>query len=197
MDAETQRLPALRPEQLDAEQRAVYDALTTGARGRNAGGIEIAADGSLAGPFNAMLHAPQVGGVLQQVGAALRYSGVLPGRARELAVLLVAAHHRSAYEWYAHAAIADRLGIEAELVDAIRTGAEPRPVDPVERAVVAATRELLDTGDLTDASWAAARAVLDEAAVVELVTLVGYYGLLALQLRVFRVSPPPAARARK
>lgn len=62
--------------------------------------------------------------------------------------------------------------------------------DARERVVHAVTRELLAQGDLGDALYAEAAATLGRAALVELVTLVGYYGVLALQMRVFRVGVP-------
>ncbi|MDQ4117150.1 MAG: carboxymuconolactone decarboxylase family protein, partial [Actinomycetota bacterium] len=66
---------------------------------------------------------------------------------------------------------------------------------PLERAVLVATRELLHTGDLDDDAWAAAHAALGDAGLVELTTLVGYYELLARQLRVFRVPVPDSGAA--
>lgn len=183
------RLRGLRPDDLDDAQRRVHAELTGGARG----GVPTAGDGSLAGPFNAMLHAPAVGDPLQELGAALRTRGALPDRARELAVLAVAARHRSAFEWWAHAAIAARLGVPDELVEAVRLQEPAAPQDAGERAVLEATRALLSTGDLDDAQYAAAREVLGDAGLVELTTLVGYYALLAMQLRVFRVALPEGA----
>ena len=187
-----QRLPALRPDDLDDAQRAVHAELTGGARG----GVPTAADGSLAGPFNAMLHAPWVGGPLQELGAALRTRGTLPGRARELVVLAVSAQHRSEFEWWAHAPIADRLGVSPELVRALGEGRPAEPADELERVVLDAARALLVTGDLDDEQWSAAHRVLGDAGLVELSTLVGYYALLALQLRLFRVRPPDDDGAR-
>ncbi len=180
------RLPALRPADLIATQHDVYSAITGGARG----GVPTAPDGSLAGPFNAMLHAPWVGMELQELGAALRSRGRLPARARELAVLAVAAHHRSAFEWWAHARIAADAGVPDELVAAVQAGTAALPEDPVERAALVATRDLLRTGDLDDDAWDAAHAALGDGGLVELTTLVGYYELLARQLRVFRVPLP-------
>jgi 4-carboxymuconolactone decarboxylase len=185
------RLPDLRPADLDDAQRAVYSAITGGPRG----GVPTAPDGSLAGPFNAMLHAPWVGAELQELGGALRTRGRLPARARELAVLAVAAHHRSGFEWWAHTRIAADAGVPDALVQAVRSGAGPLPDDPVERAALVATRELLRTGDLDDDAWAAAHAALGDAGLVELTTLVGYYELLARQLRVFRVPVPDGGPA--
>jgi len=189
----TERLARLRPDELSEGQQRLYDALTGGPRGAPGSGMEIRVDGSLGGPFNAMLHHPGVGAALQELGAQLRFAAALSGRCRELAVLLVAAHHRSEYEWQAHAALAQREGLTAKQVEALRTGGEPDLDDEVERATVAATRELLATGDLADASYRRAADALGEAGLVELTALIGYYGLLALQMRVFRVPLPPGA----
>ena len=182
------RLRPLRPGELDAAQRAVYEALT-----EPAGRVRRDPDGSLQGPFDAMLRAPRSGAALQSVGAALRYRGVLPERVRELATLLVAAHHRSAYEWHAHAPLAAAAGLPEPLVEAIRTGGPVQPEDPAERAAAVAVAQLLTTGDLDDDTWAGAVGALGEAGAVELTTLVGYYSLLALQMRVLRVPLPDGA----
>jgi 4-carboxymuconolactone decarboxylase len=184
------RLRPLHPDELDADQRAVYDALAD-----PPGRVGLDPDGSLQGPFDAMLRAPRSGAALQSVGAALRYRSVLSERVRELATLLVAAHHRSAFEWHAHAPLAAAAGLPDALVEAIRTGGPVEPDDPAERAAAVAVGELLATGDLDDGTWAGAVGALGEAGAVELTTLVGYYSLLATQMRVLRVPLPPDAPA--
>ena len=186
----SRRLRPLRPDELDAEQRAVYDALAD-----PPGRVRLDADGSLQGPFDAMLRAPRSGAALQTVGAALRYRSALTERVRELATLLVAAHHRSAFEWYAHAPLAAAAGLPDALVEAVRTGGSVEPDDPAERAAAVAVAQLLTSGDVDDDAWAAAVETLGEAGAVELTTLVGYYSLLALQMRVLRVPLPDDAQA--
>jgi 4-carboxymuconolactone decarboxylase len=184
------RLRPLRPDELDPDQRAVYDALAD-----PPGRVGLAPDGSLHGPFDAMLRAPRSGAALQSVGAALRYRSVLPERVRELATLQVAAHHRADFEWYAHAPLATAAGLPAALLEAIRTGAPVEPDDPAERAAAVAVTQLLATGDIDDDAWASAVGALGEAGAVELTTLVGYSSLLAMQMRVLRVPLPPGAPA--
>jgi 4-carboxymuconolactone decarboxylase len=49
---------------------------------------------------------------------------------------------------------------------------------------------MVDRGDLDDELYTETAAVLGEAGLFELTTLVGYYATLALQLRVFRVPVP-------
>jgi 4-carboxymuconolactone decarboxylase len=184
------RLRPLRPDELDADQRAVYDALAD-----PPGRVGLAPDGSLQGPFDAMLRAPRSGAALQSVGAALRYGSVLSERVRELATLQVAAHHRSDFEWYAHAPIAAAAGLSAALLEAIRTGGPVEPDDPAERVAAIVVAQLLTTGDVDDDAWAGAVGHLGETGSVELTTLVGYYSLLAMQMRVLRVPLPPDAPA--
>lgn len=186
------RLPLLLPGSLSDEQRAVYEAVTGGPRADDPNPpFELADDfGRLHGPFNAMLYSPPVGLPLQDLGAALRFRTGFTRREREIATLVVAAHVRSDYEWYAHERIGRRHGLTGEEIDAVREGRAPLLGDVRERVVYEAARQLAAEDDLADAVFTEAVATLGRAAVVELVTLVGYYRALALQLRVFRVGVP-------
>jgi 4-carboxymuconolactone decarboxylase len=189
------RLPLLLPGSLSDEQRAVYEAVTGGPRAEGRTPPFGLADdiGRLHGPFNAMLYSPSVGLPLQDLGAALRFRTAFTKREREIATLVVAAHARSDYEWYAHERIGRRHGLTDAEIDALRAGRAPLLGDVRERVVHEAARQLATEGDLADAVFTEAVATLGRAAVVELVTLVGYYQALALQLRVFRVGLPDGA----
>jgi len=151
----------------------------------------VDAEGRLQGPFNALLHHPALGTAVQEVSRRLRFDGVLPGRAREVVILVVAASQRSDFEWAAHAPIARALGIPDDVVAAIARGTVPELTDPVERAAAELARELVTTGDAADATWDRVQPVLGDAGVVEVSTTVGVYQLIAQQLRLFRVPAPP------
>ena len=183
------RLARLQPPFRNEDQQQLYASITSGPRGGAQGPFTLVDDtGALAGPFNAMLLQPRLGGALQALGTAVRFQGSLPGRSRELVILIVAAHWSSAFEQHAHEAAGRLAGLtEAELA-AVRAGQEPGLADPAERAAIRAARALVRAGDLDDEEYAAAVAALGEAGVFELTTLVGYYAMLALQLRVFRVG---------
>jgi 4-carboxymuconolactone decarboxylase len=183
------RLPWPRPEELDAPRRAVYDAVVDGPRA--SGPFQLTdAEGRLEGPFNAMLVSPGVGLALQQLGAAVRYRTSLSDRARELAILALAAIRRSDFEWYAHERVGRGAGLsDAELV-ALRDGGCAETFSDQERAVLEAIRALATTGDLDDEAFSAAQSALGREALAELVVLVGYYDLLALSLRVWRTPLP-------
>ncbi|RCV48540.1 carboxymuconolactone decarboxylase family protein [Marinitenerispora sediminis] len=183
------RIPRLRPEQLDERQRAVYADIAGGPRAAGPQLFRLTGDdGALEGPFNAMLLQPALGDALQRLGGAIRYEGALSDRARELAILVVAAHWDSAFERHAHEAVGAHVGLtEAELA-AVRTGGDPGLDDPVEAAVVRTARLLTARAGLTDDEYAEAVRVLGPAGLFELTTLVGYYATLALHLRVFGVE---------
>jgi 4-carboxymuconolactone decarboxylase len=184
------RIPKLAPSSLDDEQRALYDAI---AGGRRAQGPQLFRlvddDGCLEGPFNAFLLQPRLGSALQALGASVRYDTGLDNRCREIAILAVAAHWRSGFEWYAHEGAARTAGLgDAELA-AVRDGFDAALAG--REAVVARTaRALLERGDLDDAEYLTAVEHLGTGGLFELLTLVGYYATLALQLRVFRVPAP-------
>ncbi|SEU26198.1 carboxymuconolactone decarboxylase family protein [Nonomuraea wenchangensis] len=180
------RLAGLRPDELDEEQRQVYQAIAGGPRSVGPQPFALAdEEGRLRGPFNAMLLSPPVGGALQAVGAAVRYGSVLPARVRELAILAVAAWWDSAFEREAHEAVGRACGLTEDELATLREGGLPEPDDPAERAALRAVAALTARGRLDDEEYAGAVAALGERGLFELTTLVGYYGTLALQLRVF------------
>lgn len=184
----TSRVQAFTPEALSDEQRALYAAIAGGPRAQGPQHFPLTRpDGSLRGPFNALLLAPALGGALQDVGAAIRYRGALSDRAREIAILLVAAHWDSAFEREAHEAVGAAAGLSDAELGALRRG--DAGVFAGDEGLVAAVTAQLLGGDLDDELWDAASVALGEAVVFELTTLVGYYATLALQLRVFRVAP--------
>jgi 4-carboxymuconolactone decarboxylase len=184
------RLAKLAPESLDADQRAVYDSITGGPRAQGPKLFDLVdQEGRLEGPFNAFLLQPRLGGPLQALGAAVRYRTHLSDRAREIAILVVSVHWDSAFERYAHEAVGRHAGLtDAELADLRAERYDGLPAD--EALVAETTRLLAADGDLDDLAYTAAVAGLGEDGLFELLTLVGYYAGLALQLRVFRVPAP-------
>ncbi|GIT24472.1 MAG: hypothetical protein CM1200mP41_05160 [Gammaproteobacteria bacterium] len=125
------RIPELNPAEMDTAQKAVYDSILAGPRG------------SARGPFHAWLHSPELADRAQHLGAFCRYSTSLPPALSELAILVVARHWRSQFEWYAHAPMAFEAGISAAVIEAIRCHQEPDLVEPDQRVVYAFVGQLL------------------------------------------------------
>jgi 4-carboxymuconolactone decarboxylase len=190
-----ERVVRLRPEALTSEQARVYEHITGGPRGQGPRVFDITdAQGVLLGPFNAMLFSPRVGDKLQALGAALRYESSLPDRVREAIILVVAAYHRSAFERHAHEAVGRQAGLTSQEIESLREES-PAEVftDAAEQAAVNAAHQLLTRGDCDDDCFAALIRQHGNAGVFEVATLVGYYSLLAMQLRLFRADEEPGS----
>jgi 4-carboxymuconolactone decarboxylase len=187
------RIPKLPPAELDDEQRALYDAIAGGRRAQGPQLFRLSdADGCLEGPFNAFLLQPRLGSALQALGAAVRYETALDDRSREIAILVVAAHWRSDFERYAHEAVGRAAGLTDAHLAAIQDGrlGQPGALTGREAVVARTAAALAARGDLDDAEYREAAGQLGADGLFELLTLVGYYATLALQLRVFRVPAP-------
>jgi 4-carboxymuconolactone decarboxylase len=184
------RLPDLRREQLAADGQAVWDAIV-GTRGNRL----VTENGGLAGPFNAFVHAPKVGRVLAELGATLRFGTTLERRLTEIAIITVGAHWQAEFEWWAHARMAREHGIADAVVDAIGRGEDPPFRVHDEQTVYAVASQLTSTGGVDDDTYAAARDLLGDAGMVELITLCGYYTLISFVLNAFDVPGPPGVRS--
>ncbi|NKZ02252.1 carboxymuconolactone decarboxylase family protein [Actinomadura latina] len=181
------RQHAFTPDELDGDRLALYQAITEGPRAQGPRLFDLVAEsGALLGPFNGFLLRPALGDALQRLGAAVRYQGSLSGRAREMAILVVAAHWDSEFERTAHEAVGRAAGLTETELAAIAAQAPLHLHDPHEAAVLRLTRALA-AGDVDDETWASCVPPLDRETVFELTTLVGYYSTLALQMRAFRV----------
>ena len=154
------RVQPFEPGALAPAQRELYEAIAGGPRAQGPQHFALTRpDGSLRGPFNAFLLAPELGrrtaGPRRRDPLSRRRS---PTRAREIAILLVAAHWDSAFEREAHEAVARHpVSRDDELAALAR-----RRCDRVRRRRGrrgAATVQLL-AGDLDDELWRAASAAL-------------------------------------
>ena len=185
------RLAAIRPADANSAQREVIDAIAGGARGRDRPLDSLLDErGGLAGPFNAWVHRPDLGIVVQSLGERLRFQGNLPGAAREIAILTVGAKWMAEYEWWAHVRVGRREGVSDETIDAIHRGQRPLLTDPVEQAAYDFTASLLAAGRVDAELYDTTRAHLGDGGLVELVTLAGYYTLVSFTLNAFEVPLP-------
>jgi 4-carboxymuconolactone decarboxylase len=183
------RLSPLRRDELDPAGQDVWDKVV----GTRSGQL-VGADGALVGPFNAFVHAPDVGRRLASLGAVLRFGTSIERRLSEVAIITVGARWKAEFEWWAHARMAREHGVSDAVVDAIGRGEEPPFTADDERTSYAVAHELANTGQLSQAGYDAALDLLGEAGMVELVSLCGYYTLISYVLNAFDVMLPPGAR---
>ena len=176
------RIPEPTRAELAPDGQAVYDRI---ARTR----------GQTRGPYGVLLHHPPLAEAVAALGEQLRFRSLLPGADRELAILTAGREHEALYEWAAHEPIARREGTRPEAIAAVRDGGPIDGLRPREAVIVDTVRMLLREHRLTDEQFARADTELGRAALIELVTLAGYYGMIAGILNAFEMDLPPGAIA--
>jgi 4-carboxymuconolactone decarboxylase len=172
------RIPEIDFDSLTPEQRKVHEAIVAGPRG------------GLHGPLKIWLRSPEFAARAQDLGAFCRYHTSLPKRLSELAILITGAHWKAGFEWFVHAPTAIEAGIAPDAVEAIRTGRKPLLARKDEAALYDFTRELLETHRVGEATYRRAEAELGTVGIVELVGILGYYGLISMTINAFRVPIP-------
>jgi 4-carboxymuconolactone decarboxylase len=177
------RFKEIPPETMTEEQRAVCAQMIAGIRGR------------VPPPFQALLPSPTLCGHAQALGEFLRFQTSLPPRLSELAILVTARFWTAQYEWHVHAQMAEKGGLDPQIIAAI---AEHR--DPVvlmkddERAVYGFARMLHEKHKVDDHTYKEAVRQIGARGTVELVGLLGYYTLISMTLNVFEVPVPGGAQ---
>src|SRR5215831_18639966 len=178
------RLPPLTEETLDAEQRALLDSMRSGPRG---GRVQ------LRGPFGVYMLAPKYGELTQQLGAHVRFNTAVEPRLSEFAILCTARIWRAQYEWHAHAPIAEKAGVKAEVIRDIKTGRTPKKAAKDERAIFDFVQELYKKRRVGERNYKRVQGFLGDKGIVELVGILGYYAGVSMVLNVFNVPLPDGA----
>src|SRR5215216_7912790 len=149
--------------EMTPEQKRVHDQIVSGKRGR------------FGGPFHLLIRAPGVCEHAAPLGEYLRWGTSLPDRLSELAIICTARFWRAQYEWYAHAPLAEKAGVPAAAIEAIRTGGTPIFHEQDEALVYRICNEIFCTQRLSDESFAVETSTIGEQGVVEIVAIIGYY----------------------
>jgi len=175
------RLQPPDPNDLDLEQQSVFESIASGPRG------------GVRGPLAVWLHRARFAELAQALGEYCRYHTTLEPRLSELAILVTARIWRSEYEWHAHKAIALTAGLSSAVVEDIRVGRRPACENQDEAIVYEFASELHTERRVSNQTYARAVSVLGQERVVDLVGLLGYYGLISMTINVFEVPLPEAA----
>jgi 4-carboxymuconolactone decarboxylase len=172
------RFKPLSYDQLTQEQKILIEHVLSGERG------------TLNGPFNVTLRSPEMGDLAQKLGAYLRFHSSLPDRLKEFAILMTARYWTSQYEWSAHRKLALAAGLNPAVIEAVAAGARPKSMPADQEVVYNFSRELLNTKQVSDATFKAAKEKLGERGVVDLTGVLGYYSFVSMMLNIDRYPLP-------
>jgi 4-carboxymuconolactone decarboxylase len=179
--------PAL--EEMTPEQKEIREAILSTRKGTG-----------LSGPFGPWIGVPEIGKHAQALGRACRYGTSLSYRESELVILLTGAKSKSHSEFDIHVGEALKAGLTMDIIHAIPRDDDfsletvkekvlPLLANEREVAIATYTAELVDTYTISDKTYETTKAALDgkDSALVEIVSIAGYYTYVAFTLNAFRI----------
>ena len=177
------RIPALTRDEMDDEGKRIYDetVATTGRVGR--------------GPAIGYAHSPGMWETNNTASAYYENCSLSETQLRMVA-LLTARHWNAAYPWAAQARMALLAGLDRAVLDALNARERPDLASREDAAIHDAARELLETGTLGDAVFAAAEDALGYRRLADLVGIVGHFCKTAMMANVVGAEAPDDAPSR-
>ena len=185
------RLPLLPPERLSPDQKPLYEGFVKQIDEGFTSFKTKRPDGALLGPWSVWLHEPKIGPALLQYTQAVSTLGRLEDGPKQVAILLVGARFKAAYEIYSHACAGAEKGLSEAKITAISAGQRPFDLEPMEAVAFDVAAALLDGGVLPDPVYNAALKMLGKDKLSELTYLVSLYCMVAVQLNTYDVPGEP------
>ena len=183
------RFPIIPPDQMNAEQKKLFETIISGPRAQNYGG-DAANHVLKRGPFNAWMRSPEFGLKIQAVGEQIRFKSSIPKHLNEFAILITAREWTSQYEWYAHHALAMKAGLDPKIAEDVAAGKRPANMKEDEAAVYDFCTQLHRSKKVDDATFKRAKALFGEQGVIDLIGVSGYYTAVSMTLNVAEVPVP-------
>jgi 4-carboxymuconolactone decarboxylase len=173
------RFPQLTLDQLSAAQKPVGDQI-----------MKVSSVG-IGGPYNSMLRSPKLAQLLFDLFHYLRWETSLPLKLNELAILVIARQWRSQIEWFAHAPIAAKEGLSANIIAELKANQRPSGMAEDEALVYDFVTELTGTHKVSDPTYARAKALFNDQQIVDLTAVAGNYVMVAMLLAMSEQTVPP------
>jgi 4-carboxymuconolactone decarboxylase len=173
------RFPQLTMDQLDDKQKPLGEQI-----------MKISSTG-IGGPHNAMLRSPVLAQRLFDLFDYLRWQTSVPTRLNEFAILIIGRQWRSQVEWYAHAPIATKAGLSADVIAELKAGKRPSTLAEDEAVVYDFVTELTTTQKVSDQTYARANKVFNDQQIVDLTAVAGNYVMVAMLLAMAEQTVPP------
>jgi 4-carboxymuconolactone decarboxylase len=145
-------------------------------------GNTLLRDGRPINIFGTLAHHPKLLDRFNRFGGYLLNKGLLPAREREIVILRIGARAAAVYEFGQHTVIGERCGLTADEIRALagdRATCAAHPWSDDDRALIALADDLCDGDSASDATFAALRRRWNDAEIVELVVVAGFYRLVS------------------
>lgn len=125
-----------------------------------------------------------------EIAHFIRYESKLDARLKELAIMTVGYLTRAPYEWSHHVILSKDFGVSEDDIAQLVNYLEGRPHKLDERAVLAvnAAREMTNDLAMSDATFNALHAFLDNEKMVDLVVTIAHYNAMVRVLATLQVD---------
>ena len=176
------RLPVISPDQYTTEQKQAAEEFLS------------ARKTAVFGPFEPLMHSPQLMSQTRAMGDYLRYKSAIGNTLSEFVILITAREWTQDYEWHVHYPIALKAGIKQEVADAIADGRRPANMSEDEQIVYDFSIELHRNKRVSDATYNRVQQRFGNQGVVDLTGINAYYTLLAMQMNIAEYPLPKEAK---
>ena len=145
-------------------------------------------------PSGFMTYAGKAGALLSDLVEHLRYHTSLSDAVTELAICIAARATNTDYIWNAHTRLALKAGVSEEALSAVDERKSLEALTADEALIIGFGRELLESPDVSDATFDAVRRRYGENGLMELVGTMGVYLVNSTILKAVRHRPEAGAR---
>jgi len=121
----------------------------------------------------------------------LRWETSVPTKLNEFAILIIGRQWRSQVEWFAHAPLAAKAGLNADIITELKAGNRPSKMAEDEAVVYDFVTELTTTQKVSDEIYARAKKVFNDQQIVDLTAVAGNYVMVAMLLAMAEETVPP------
>jgi 4-carboxymuconolactone decarboxylase len=148
----------------------------------------LAERGRISPLYQVLLNSLPIASGWEAMLTAVRNRTSIPPDLRELVILRVAVLNRAGYEFDAHVPHAERAGVPAPKIEALRESVLPDLFSPVECDVLSLTDEMTRDVRVVDATFERLRAHFDSTSIVELVATVAAYNMVSRFLVALQID---------
>src|SRR6201990_505229 len=173
------RFPQLTMDQLTEAQKPVGEQI-----------MKVSSVG-IGGPYNPMIRSPVLGQRLFDLFHYLRWETSVPTKLNEFAIIIIARQWRSQVEWFAHAPLAAKAGLSADIIAEVKEGKKPSKMAEDEAVVYDFVTELTTTQKVSDEIYARAKKGFNDQQIVHLTTVAGNSVMVARLLAMAEETLPP------
>jgi 4-carboxymuconolactone decarboxylase len=172
------RFPQLTMDQLNEAQKPLGEEI-----------MKISSVG-IGGPYNPLMRSPVLGQRLFDLFHYLRWETSVPTRLNEFAIIIIGRQWRSNVEWFAHAPLAAKAGLNTDIIAELKAGNRPSKMAEDEAVVYDFVTELTTTHKVSDETYARAKKVFNDQQIVDLTAVAGNYIMVAMILAMGEETVP-------